>query len=409
MHSVDKHIRDFVARSTGQSHVKIMTQAPLKCPAQNRRDRKGNDLFRRLAREIPQALWIRDGEAFCYVNPAWQKLTGRPLNAGDPTARLYDAFHPDDRLRLINDAERFPNGGSDLDCRLLRPDGTLLWVRMRTFAIAGSPEEPLLLVGIMDDITALRSESRRTEQRMNDFVSTVSHELRAPLTSISGSLGLLAGNAAWQMPAPAERLLGIAYANSQRLVRLVNDILDIEKIESGSVVFARKRVKVRALVEQAIEANRGFAAGYDVRIQLDVTAAECEVDVDPDRFVQVVTNLLSNAVKFSSSGANVEVAIVTVATMVQISVRDYGSGIPDAFKPRVFERFARAETSEARQKGGTGLGLSIANEIVTRLGGTLTFADAPGGGTIFHIALPLPSAESGSAFGGPDAIEREVA
>jgi signal transduction histidine kinase len=231
-------------------------------------------------------------------------------------------------------------------------------------------------------------ERKRLQRLKDEFVSTVSHELRTPLTSIYGSLGLLMGNAAGNLPDAAVRLLAIAHTNSQRLVRLVNDILDIEKMESGQIVFKFGRVEVRSLVGQAIEANRGFAKGSGVRIRLEDASVVCDVRADPDRLAQVVTNLLSNAIKFSPANNEVVVAIESGIDLVRISVRDHGPGISTDFKPRIFERFAQADATNARQKGGTGLGLSIVKQIVDRLSGDVGFADAPGGGTIFHVEVP---------------------
>jgi CheY-like chemotaxis protein len=216
----------------------------------------------------------------------------------------------------------------------------------------------------------------------------VSHELRTPLTSISGSLGLLLGGAAGTLPEGAVRLLSIAHSNSKRLVRLINDILDIEKIESGQVVFNFKRVDILALVEQVIEANRAYADGFGVRVRLDPASLHGNVPADPDRLAQVITNLLSNAIKFSPQGGEVIIATELRAGLMRISIRDHGSGIPAEFKPRVFEKFAQADATDTRQKGGTGLGLSIVREIVVRLGGEVGFADADGGGTAFNVDLP---------------------
>ena len=245
--------------------------------------------------------------------------------------------------------------------------------------------EGVRVLGAVVDI----SERIRIERVKDEFVATVSHELRTPLTSIAGALGLLVGNAGGTLPAPAMRLLKIARANSERLVRLVNSILDMEKIESGKVVFVLKRIEVRALVEQAIEANRGFAAEYNVRMRLDAASIAGDVRGDPDWLLQVVTNLLSNAVKFSPRGEEVVVTTEKRGGAVRISVRDHGRGIPENFKPRIFEKFAQADNSDARQLGGTGLGLSIVKQIVTRLGGEVGFADAPGGGAIFHVEFPV--------------------
>jgi PAS domain S-box-containing protein len=232
------------------------------------------------------------------------------------------------------------------------------------------------------------SERKRMDRLKDEFVSTVSHELRTPLTSISGSLGLLVGQWSGKLPESAARLLAIAHKNSQRLVRLLNDILDIEKLESGRVVFNLTQVDVRLLVEQAIEDNRGFAEGYGVHVQLDAASGDGDVNADPDRLAQVITNLLSNAIKFSPADEEVLVAVEKIDDIVRISVRDHGSGVPADFKDHIFAKFAQADGTNSRQKGGTGLGLSIVKQIVERLGGDVGFDDAPGGGTIFHVELP---------------------
>ena len=184
------------------------------------------------------------------------------------------------------------------------------------------------------------------------------------------------------------RLLGIAHKNSERLVRLINDILDIEKIESGKLVVNHRRVDVCSLVEQAIETARGFADSFGVRFRLEGCSVPAFVRVDPDRLVQVFTNLFSNAVKFSPRDDEVIVGVDRRAETIRITVRDHGPGIAEEFKARIFEKFAQADATDARQKGGTGLGLSIVKQIVTLLGGTVSFETSPGGGTSFHIDLP---------------------
>jgi signal transduction histidine kinase len=244
--------------------------------------------------------------------------------------------------------------------------------------------EGLLVLAVIVDI----SERVRIESLKHEFIATVSHELRTPLTSIAGALGLLVNDAGGTLPARAMRLLTIARANSQRLVRLVNSVLDMEKIESGKVVFVLKRVEVRALVEQAIDAIRGLTDSCGMHIRLDAASGAGDIRGDPDWLLQVVTNLLSNAIKFSPTGEEVVVAIENRSATIRISVRDHGHGVPEDFKQRIFEKFAQADASDARQQGGTGLGLSIVKQIVTRLGGEVSFDDAPGGGAIFFVDLP---------------------
>jgi signal transduction histidine kinase len=240
-------------------------------------------------------------------------------------------------------------------------------------------------------LRALRhaGERKHLEQLKAEFVSTISHELRTPLTSIAASLGLLMGKAAGPLSGPAARLLQIAHTNSERLVRLVNDILDIEKLESGRLAFEFERVEVRSLVEDAVEAIGSLAEGYGVRIRIDAASVVNEARADADRLSQVITNLLSNAVKFSPPDSEVVVAVETDVDVVRISVRDHGSGIPVEFRARVFERFAQADATDARCRGGTGLGLSIVKQIVDRLGGEVCFGGAPGGGTVFRVEVPI--------------------
>jgi signal transduction histidine kinase len=253
---------------------------------------------------------------------------------------------------------------------------------------------PAYLVVVLDI-----SERKRLDRMKDEFVATVSHELRTPLTSIAGSLGLLVGGAVDKLPDSVLRLITIAHNNCQRLVRLINDILDVEKIESGESPLNLMQVELGALVEQVIEANRGFAHIHDVGIRLDGASATIEVQADPDRLAQVVTNLLSNAIKFSPPGQEVTVTIGITGQAARIGVRNRGPGIPENFKPRVFERFAQADASDTRSKGGTGLGLSIVRQIVTRLGGKVTFEDAAGGGTLFLVDLPRMNLNQASPIG----------
>jgi PAS domain S-box-containing protein len=288
--------------------------------------------------------------------------------------------HPQHRNEYAD--HRMPRHmGAGHDLFGLRKDGTEFAVEITLNPIATS--EGLFVLSVVVDITG----RERLDRLKDEFVSTVSHELRTPLTSISGSLGLLVGGVAGSLPEPAARLLAIAQSNSDRLVRLVDDILDIEKMESGQVAFELKSVEARTLIERAIENNRGFADLHGVWVWLAPASTAGEVNTDPDRLTQVVTNLLSNAIKFSQPNSEVEVMLERRDDVLRISVRDHGSGIPADFKAHVFDKFAQADATNARSKGGTGLGLSIVKEIVARLGGTVGFDDAPGGGTVFHVDL----------------------
>ncbi len=244
--------------------------------------------------------------------------------------------------------------------------------------------ERRLFIGVVRDIT----ERLGVERLKNEFVSTVSHELRTPLTSISGALGLLAGGVAGAVPPKAKRLVDIAKQNSDRLVRLINDILDMEKAESGRLEFHLERQLLRPIVSAAVEANRGFGEPRRVGIELNPDSADGLVQVDRDRLLQILTNLLSNAIKFSPEGGTVRVRIDPEESALKVSVQDDGPGIPLAFRPRIFQKFAQADGSDSRARGGTGLGLSIAQTLTERLGGNIGFESTVGAGTTFHVSLP---------------------
>ena len=249
-------------------------------------------------------------------------------------------------------------------------------------------EASRMFVGVVRDIT----ERHRVDRLKNEFVSVVSHELRTPLTSIHGSLGLISSGVTGELSEQAQGMVDIAERNCDRLIRLINDILDVEKIEAGKLEFEMGRVDLMALVGQAIESNRAYAERFGVTLELARGPGEAWVEADADRIVQVLTNLLSNAAKFSPEGGSVEVAVDREAAGLRVSVIDHGQGIPEEFQPRIFEKFSQAADATTRKRGGTGLGLSICKLIVERHEGRIGFDTAPGVGTTFFFVLPEPKA-----------------
>ena len=242
-------------------------------------------------------------------------------------------------------------------------------------------------VCIVRDISARREMDRMK----NEFVSTVSHELRTPLTSIRASLGLIVAGAVGELPDQAEELVVIAERNSHRLIGLVNDILDMEKIESGRMDFHFAERNIGEVVSQAIVDNQGYADEYNVEFKLTNKAQEVTAVVDSERLTQVMANLLSNAAKFSPEASVVEVLLEQRDNLVRVSVADCGSGIPEAFRSQVFEKFTQADSSDTRKVGGTGLGLSISRSIVERHGGRIDFKSIPDVGATFYFDLPVKS------------------
>ncbi len=245
------------------------------------------------------------------------------------------------------------------------------------------------LPGELHIVAAIRdiSERRALERLKDEFVATVSHELRTPLTSVVGSLGLLRAGSVGQLPEAAHRLVEIAENNSRRLIRLINDILDIEKIESGRMHFERQPLDLVKMVERAITDSQGLAEAQQARLELSAPREKLMVRGDEDRLLQVVANLLSNAIRYSPEQGCVRVLLTRDNGQAIVAVEDEGPGIPPEFHGRIFERFAQA--AGAIPRNGTGLGLAISREIIVAHEGRIWFGRAEGGGARLSFSLPL--------------------
>jgi PAS domain S-box-containing protein len=230
------------------------------------------------------------------------------------------------------------------------------------------------------------------EQMKKEFTSTLSHELRTPLTSIIGSLQLVNSGVLGDADKEMLELTGVAERNSQRLLDLINDILDIEKIESGKLTMMPELLSLDELVGESLVLNQAFAERFQVRYQARGTLLPVQVKADRKRLLQVMTNLLSNAAKFSPAGEPVEITMEDQGASVRVGICDRGPGIPENFRNRIFGRFAQADSSLTRQKGGTGLGLAICKRLVELMNGRIGFADREGGGTVFYFELPKQGA-----------------
>lgn len=242
-----------------------------------------------------------------------------------------------------------------------------------------------IYTGIIRDVT----ERTRLDRLKSEFVSVVSHELRTPLTSIKGSLALLNTNAVGELPATARKMISIGLENSNRLLKLINDILDVEKIESGRMEFNFQPIDARALIEAAVTANKAYLDQFHVQMRTDLRdAAALRIDGDFDRLMQVLANLISNAAKHSPEKGTVTIGAEGSGNSVRIWVSDQGPGIAESFKSEIFQKFSQADGSDERKVGGTGLGLSIAKAIVEHHRGEIGYEPAKGGGTTFFVNLP---------------------
>ncbi|NBS96156.1 MAG: sensor histidine kinase [Betaproteobacteria bacterium] len=237
------------------------------------------------------------------------------------------------------------------------------------------------------------------EQSTDEFLASVAHELRTPLTSLLGAVGLMAGGAAGSLPQGAQALAELAQRNGERLSRLIDDLLDLSRLEGDRMRLTLSAQELGSLIHEAVAQHQVIAGRHGVALRtVEDQRAEIErwVAVDPDRFQQVMANLLVNAIRHSAPGDSVQVALQERGDRVQISVRDQGPGIDPAIHPRLFERFVHASSGRSNSSGSNGLGLYLSRLLIERMGGRITaespiehFAGTgPGRGTIFHLDLP---------------------
>jgi PAS domain S-box-containing protein len=348
--------------------------------------RESEARFRAMADGLPLIVWVHDAAGRQeFVNHTFCEFFGVTPEqaAGEPWQLLMhpeDGAYIDEFLACVRERRPF-----HAEARVCNAAGEWRyiesWGRPR-FSASG---EFLGFAGTSADITA----RKRLEQLKEEFVSTVNHELRTPLTSIVGALGLVQGGALGEPPAQIKEMCGIAHRNAARLVRLVNDLLDLDKLASGKMPFNIQQVSLAPLTEEVLATMRPYAEQFNVALAIRIEAPGAMVQADPDRLNQVLTNLLSNAVKFSPQGEAVTVGISGHQGSVRLTVTDRGPGIPETFRDRMFEKFFQVDASDSRAKGGTGLGLSICKAIIDRLGGRIGFESQVRRGTTFWFELPV--------------------
>lgn len=331
--------------------------------------------FRAVVEAIEEGLIIIDAAGVVVdLNPAAARLLGstRDTLKGSPILRHLDS--PD--LRDVGHGS--PVAAHETTAH--RSDGSRFPASVFAHPIE-TADARLLVVHVQD-----LSSRKEIERLRKQFISMVSHELRTPLTSVRASLGLLALGATGVLPEAAQRVVAIAERNTERLVGLINDIIDLERAEGGHLRMALGPVNVRATIERAVETVSPLAAQENMTIE--VARAESGLIGDAERLTQVLVNLISNAVKFAPKGSRVVVSAEDAGADVRFSVTDEGPGIPEAARDLIFEPFRQIEDSDTRKKGGSGLGLAICRAIVERHGGRIGVEVAEGGGSRFHFTLP---------------------
>lgn len=331
-----------------------------------------------------------------YVSPAFEKIFGYPVSAVFENPNIWsDGIIPEHKERVMEYVSRLKGYEMPepyIEYQINR-NGRLRWLGVKIFAVMDQQDGSYQICGSVSDIT----ERKAAEMRVSEFYSMVSHELRTPLTSMKGVLLLLERGKAGKLSEQAEQLILLGRKECDRLIRLINDMLDIKKIEVGKLQLYRQNLDPGDVVKQTIETLTSFAAEKQIGLKDDIRTDE-QIYADKDRVVQIITNLISNSVKFSPSGSDIKIKVERAAEMVRFSVTDSGPGINEADQGKLFKVFEQIVTGETSRKDGTGLGLAICKGIIDEHGGEIGVVSSEGKGATFWFELPI---------GAPELISRE--
>lgn len=325
------------------------------------------------------------------VNPAFERILGFDADdvLGKPVSEIIPGETTVERIadrkistikNVLDDLKA--HNYSDRELIVRRADGSLIPVEFRVSEVVLGTRN--FYSGIIRDIT----ERKEVELRVSEFYSTVSHELRTPLTSIRGALGLMEGGVVGEIPDEALELVTIARVSCDRLIRLINDILDLRKIEAGKLELKLESLDSESMVKATADSLRGMCEEYGVSIAVHVNDKR-PVKGDHDRVVQILTNLVSNAVKFSGPQGKLDVRVVGGADgAVRFEVEDNGPGIPENEMHRLFGKFQQLDSSDTRAQGGTGLGLAISKALVEKHNGRIGVKSIEKKGSTFWFEIP---------------------
>ena len=350
---------------------------------------ESEERFFKVFQASPAMIGIVDAESYRYydVNETWLGILGysRDEVIGRTSLELGLWVDPSLRHELMELlAERGRISGFSMQFRARNGNVLDFVISAEMVELDGRPHYLF--------VTEDESERKRIDRLKNVFIATVSHEIRTPLTSISGSLALLTGGAAGDVSEDAQRLLSIARTNSDRLVRLVNDILDLEEIESGEMIFRNQPVELNSTAESALTVNQACGDQYGVRFKFTHGEPGATAHAYRGHLDQVFANLLCNAAKFSPRDSDVEISVSRRNGRIRTAVTDQGPGIPEEFRSQIFEKFTQADTSDSRRVKGTGLGLNIVKQIVEQMGSTVGCEPNSATGTTIFFQPPNPTA-----------------
>jgi PAS domain S-box-containing protein len=356
--------------------------------------REREQLFMQFANNMQDVLWLSRPHAqqTLWISPAVEQVMGvKPEDVYENPYAFMEVIIPEDRPRMAQFMEMTetlradsPKKTTDVEYRI-RKDGELRWLWTRAFPSFDGEGKIYQICGFTHDIT----EKKEAERRVSEFYSTVSHELRTPLTSIRAALGLIEGGVTHPDSTETVELISIARREADRLIRLINDILDMRKMEAGKLPLKILPLAPHVVVSNTVSAMRTFAQEHDVELVTWIQEERSFIG-DYDRVVQVLTNLISNAIKFSPAGSLVNVNVqASFSERIRFAVSDEGPGIPPEQYNKLFGIFQQLDQSDSRSRGGTGLGLAISKAIVERLNGVIGFDSELGKGSTFWFELPF--------------------
>lgn len=370
-------------------NLTITRSIELTLEAEHREDelRKSQQRLSLFVKDTPMAVieWNMNGEVV-----AWNPAAERMFQWSEEEAmgkRGQDLLVPANSIQDAREAWKAllnNTGGHHFIEQTVRKDGGNLICEWFNTPLIDQKDRVIGAVSLIQDIT-MEMENERLKR---EFVSIVSHELRTPVTSIKGSLGLLAAGVLEDDPEKSREMLDIAIKNTDRLQLLVNDILDVEKLDSGKIEYHFRETDICRMVKDVIHANESYAGKYKIRVITGAMPDAAKVRMDPDRIFQVITNLLSNAIKFSVANGTVTVSVnVMDDNRFRIMVNNIGKVIPEAEKRKLFSKFYQLDSSDKRAKEGSGLGLYISQKILEQHNSKLDFHSSKDEGTTFFFDL----------------------